>query len=653
MKKILLTLICLFLPLFSVFAQNTEIIQGDLQLRQAFAASISGDHKLAVDLYSGYLEKFPDDQYVRGEYSRSLFLTGKNEQSQIEAKKAYESGPNGEIASLYGEILMKNGKFSEAEKAVLSISGQYNNNPHMDFQLASIYEKMNLKDKEEFACRQVLLRLHEAGWKASIYKNVCLWRLVKIYISKKDYEQAKPLLLRYMEGNPESAFGRFLLAYLIYFNRGDYLRAEREFEKLFKIPADVLEQNRVNVSEAARAYGEILYFRGSPGCRRFFNMAVEKSQVDEYLIGMKSACSGQLAKSAKILFPLYKSEDPPPASVKAVLKLIESENKPDLYAYELLRNSVHFERKGFLEQSEYFAKKLLDVKINNPEISLKSEDIYLRLALINEEARNFNTAVYYMRKALKKTSDSEDEKIQKRKLMLVRYLSHPDVGRYAEGEKILNEMKVLSQEKNDFYYTRGLNSYRLSRYGEAVKYFTKAIDAKEEPFYYFFRALAYHELDDFENTRKDLTKVLSFGKPFPEASNFLGYLYAEKNLDLNESRKLILTAVEASPLDGGYHDSLGWVYYKIGDYERARYHTELAVLLLEEKKNEDPVVYDHLGDIWLKLNDPALALNSYRRALSNLRKKMNQNESSSRLLRERKNLLESLEKKIKKITKPR
>ena len=53
-------------------------------------------------------------------------------------------------------------------------------------------------------------------------------------------------------------------------------------------------------------------------------------------------------------------------------------------------------------------------------------------------------------------------------------------------------------------------------------------------------------------------------------------------------------AVELRPNAGFIVDSLGWGYFKLGQYENAVKHLERAV----EIQPEDPTLNDHLGDAY-------------------------------------------------------
>jgi tetratricopeptide (TPR) repeat protein len=79
--------------------------------------------------------------------------------------------------------------------------------------------------------------------------------------------------------------------------------------------------------------------------------------------------------------------------------------------------------------------------------------------------------------------------------------------------------------------------------------------------------------------------------------NYLGYSWVDKGENLEDGMQMIRRAVEQRPDDGYIVDSLGWAYYRIGDYDQAVKNLERAV----ELKPEDPTINDHLGDAYWRV----------------------------------------------------
>ena len=98
----------------------------------------------------------------------------------------------------------------------------------------------------------------------------------------------------------------------------------------------------------------------------------------------------------------------------------------------------------------------------------------------------------------------------------------------------------------------------------------------------------------------------------PQALNSLGYLLADQNRDLDAAEGMIQRAVERDPDNGAFIDSLGWVYYRLGRIAEARKQLERAV----ELTGGDPVVREHLGDVYRDLRMNGQAREQYRQSLA-------------------------------------
>ena len=159
---------------------------------------------------------------------------------------------------------------------------------------------------------------------------------------------------------------------------------------------------------------------------------------------------------------------------------------------------------------------------------------------------------------------------------------------------------------------RRLESYDKAEvsYGEAIKLY----EAKGEAgwFLYYVRGITRERLDIWGLAEKDFRKALSLNPSQPQVLNYLGYSLIEKNSNLDEALDMIERAVKESPDSGYIVDSLGWGYYKLGQYEKAVPNLERAAELMPV----DPIVNDHLGDVYWMVGRKTEAEFQWRRALS-------------------------------------
>ena len=93
--------------------------------------------------------------------------------------------------------------------------------------------------------------------------------------------------------------------------------------------------------------------------------------------------------------------------------------------------------------------------------------------------------------------------------------------------------------------------------------------------------------------------------------NNYSYSLSERDIELDKALSLAKKAVAAQPENGAYLDTIGWIYYKLGNYELALEFIKQSL----ENREESPVVIEHLGDVYLKLGYPDEAKIYWRRAL--------------------------------------
>jgi tetratricopeptide (TPR) repeat protein len=106
--------------------------------------------------------------------------------------------------------------------------------------------------------------------------------------------------------------------------------------------------------------------------------------------------------------------------------------------------------------------------------------------------------------------------------------------------------------------------------------------------------------------------ILTIDPQHADALNYIGYTYADKGIHLDRAQELIEKALKSKPNSGYIIDSLGWVYFQKGLYDKALIELKRAV----ELTPEDPIINEHLGDVYFKVKQYERALETYNRALA-------------------------------------
>ncbi|HIF97217.1 MAG TPA: tetratricopeptide repeat protein, partial [Myxococcales bacterium] len=129
---------------------------------------------------------------------------------------------------------------------------------------------------------------------------------------------------------------------------------------------------------------------------------------------------------------------------------------------------------------------------------------------------------------------------------------------------------------------------------------------------------------DIDQSLLYMNQVLEYNPENAQALNYVGYTWVERGENLDRAEQLIEQAVRLSPRDGYIADSLGWVYYMrarpLIDGARRSEGLEflekaiVQLVLAMELTGGDPVVSEHLGDVYFLMDERQRALHYYEEA---------------------------------------
>ncbi|MEY4091322.1 MAG: hypothetical protein RLZZ496_504 [Pseudomonadota bacterium] len=183
-----------------------------------------------------------------------------------------------------------------------------------------------------------------------------------------------------------------------------------------------------------------------------------------------------------------------------------------------------------------------------------------------------------------------------------RALNLEQLGEKDEAVTLLKAAAAKAKDEIEPLIALG-NIYRARKaFAEAAETYSAAISGLGQPTpghwsLFYSRGIAFERLKRWPEAEADFRKALELSPDQPLVLNYLGYSWVEQNTNLDEAFKMLRRAVDQQPTDGYIVDSLGWAYFRLGQYDKALQLMEKAVDL----KAADPTINDHLGDVYWRL----------------------------------------------------
>lgn len=190
-----------------------------------------------------------------------------------------------------------------------------------------------------------------------------------------------------------------------------------------------------------------------------------------------------------------------------------------------------------------------------------------------------------------------------------------DSGKAEEAIQTLKPMLKGGPEDRETYIGLSQVYTRLKRWKEAEDSLSQAeklstrVEDKETIF--FLQGSLYERQKKFDLAEERFRQVLQQDANNSMTLNYLGYMLADRNTRLEEAIGLIKKALVLEPQNAAYLDSLGWAYFRLGDYDQAEENLRKAL----DKNPNDATMQDHLGELYAKTGRWKLAAAHWERAL--------------------------------------
>jgi tetratricopeptide (TPR) repeat protein len=250
-----------------------------------------------------------------------------------------------------------------------------------------------------------------------------------------------------------------------------------------------------------------------------------------------------------------------------------------------------------------FALGLLNLQANRIDVSSQNFERLVELEIRQDEAH------YYLAQIAEGREQSLDAirhyeaieggsnyfSAQLRKALVLAQLERVD-----DATAFLDQVTVENVEQG-FELARAKGEILTShdRYDEAMAVYNAALvgDAYDTDLLYT-RAMLAEKMGAIETLERDLRTIIAKEPDNAQALNALGFTLADHTERYVEARQLIEMALQHSPNDFYILDSMGWVLYRMGNFEEAVDYLEQA-----HELRKDPEVAAHLGEVlWVMGN---------------------------------------------------
>ncbi|MBM9531903.1 tetratricopeptide repeat protein, partial [Desulfoprunum benzoelyticum] len=416
------------------------------------------------------------------------------------------------------------------------------------------------------------IRLYREALRHDPDNTTVLLRLGILYTERKRFREAEIIFRNLLRADETLFYGHLYLARLLVQIR-DYTGAGQEFERALELNWSAeLAYEMADFYTRHERYDKAL---------KLLNAIIETDDTDERaVLGL-----------VQTLLLMGKNQE----AIDELTRLRDLSGTPERIDPIIARILLRTNRTAQ-------AKELL-IKVAEQHHS--SEARYT-LALIAVQEDDNDAAIRYLQKI-----GPDDTEFEEAVYLHMRILR--DSGRSNEAVGMLRKAVADGDRRRPLFYAllASLNEEK-GLIDTALNYLRDGIDHfPDDEQLLFESAILLDRKGRQDEAISVMERVLELYPDHPEALNYIGYSWADRNINLLQALTYIEKAVELKPDNGYILDSLGWVYYRLGRLSEAQTELEKAVQLAPD----DPNIYEHLGDVYTALEMTNEAEEAYRKAI--------------------------------------
>ena len=581
----------------------------------------------AMDEYRLAIEADPSSEFLTSALAELYVKTGRIRDAVLQAQDILKRDPNNlEAHKLLGRIYLRSlgdmpGNGNSSDNVLKLAIDEYQEivriepkNVDDHLLLGRLYRLNNDLQKAESELK-IAVKLDPDSEEA-------VTTLALLYTDEGDTARA----LQVLSAIPDAGRSAKLYAALgaTYEQRKDYKDAIDAYKKAIRLDRDNLDairglaENLLNdgQTDAALDQYKVIADANPEDAQTYLRISEiyrRQGKYDEALESLKKA-QAMVPDALEVPYNIavvYEAQGRYEEGEKILQDLLKKTEKPDSNYSQADRNNrgIFIERLGMIyrDQENYTAaveafRKLIPLGDDNAKTGYQDViDTY-------REAKQWEQATAVAKEAAQKLPND-------RELRMVLDAQLADMG---DPEKPLADVRSLlkgAPEDRDVYLRLAIMNTRLKRWSDAEEALNKAEQLSTKPedkeYVYFLRGSTLEREKKYEESEAEFKKVLAINPQSAATLNYLGYMNADRGIELEQSLNYIKQAVSLDPTNGAYLDSLGWAYFKLGKYDLAEDSLNKAAVHM----GDDPTVQDHLGDLYQKTGRLKLAAAHWQRAV--------------------------------------
>jgi tetratricopeptide (TPR) repeat protein len=530
----------------------------------------AGEHKVAIDELRLALVTDEANPFLVTELAEEYARLSELDRAERELRRVIERSPSYQRAQLLmGRILLESQKFTRARFHLRKAIGLRPRDPDAYLVLTQLELELNRPEEAERVVDELSTALpgESIGFK----------RLGMALAEHGDLTRAERLLKKAVDRDP-----------------GD-------FELWMNLAT--IDENTERLTEADQAYAKAL--------------ELDPDNQDVLLnAGRLALKEGQLPNAKAYFDRLLALSEDPEVVVKVAFSYLAT--REPLGAVDVLDQA---RTQGLGEPRLSFYSGLLHEKLRHFDKAAEAYSEVPRTSELFHEARMRQASSLSLNGQHAKALELLKQGIAEKADYVLLYPAYARVleraGSAREAENVLARA-VTEHPASEIYEALASTYQRQGRMADAITLLTTALGKHpDDETLLFTLGAAYEKRGDVDKSIDMMRKVLRINQDNAAALNFIGYTLADRGLnkDFEEAEKLVTRALELKPDSGAFMDSLGWLYFRRGQYARAVDTLEKATAL----SPEEPLIIEHLGDAYQSVQRKPQAADAYRRALEALR----------------------------------